>query len=237
MSLLSIVQNAARRLTIPVPTAVVTSLDAQVSQLLSLANKEGVELSARGDWQILTKELTFLTTGAETQIGGLATDYGHYLLDSMFNRSSIRKLAGPLTPAEWQAEKALPVYTAVDPAFRIRGNNLIFTPPNVTAGQTIAYEYISLNWVLADDLTTYKAAFTADTDTTLLNEPVMTDGVVWRFKSAKGFDCSEEFQEYEQRVATLIAQDGGGKPRINLQYGLPRIALYAGNIPLGNFPR
>ncbi len=212
-----------------------SSQDAQVAQLLSLANKEGVELSARADWQVLTKELTFLTTGAETQIGGLADDYGHYLIDSMFNRSAIRKIAGPLTPAEWQAEKALPVYTAVDPAFRIRGNQLIFTPSNVTAGQTIAYEYISLNWVLAADAT-YKASFTADTDTTLLNEPVMVDGVVWRFKSAKGFDCSEEFSEYEEKVARLTAQDGGGRPRANLQYGIPRVAIYAANIPLGNWP-
>jgi hypothetical protein len=204
-------------------------------QLLSLANKEGVELAARADWQVLTKEKTFLTTAAETQIGGLATDYGHYLIDSMFNRSAIRKIAGPLTPYEWQAEKAMPVYTAVDPAFRIRGNALLFTPSNVTAGQTIAYEYISLNWVLAVDGVTYKASFTADTDTTLLNEPLMTDGVVWRFKAAKGFEYGQDFAKYEADVARLSAQDAGGRPRANLQYGIPRAAIYAANIPLGNW--
>lgn len=203
--------------------------------MLSLLNKEGVELSARADWQVLTKEKTFLTVAQQIQTSSLDSDFGHYCIDTMFNRSAIRKVAGPLTPAEWQAEKAFPIYTAINPAFRIRGNNLLFTP-NPTAGQTVAYEFVSLNWVLAVDGTTYKPAFTADDDTTLLNEPIMTDGVVWRFKSAKGFDCSEEFQEYEARVATLIAQDGGGAPRLNLQYGLDRVAFYPANLPEGNWP-
>jgi hypothetical protein len=236
VSLLSIIQGAAGRLGIPSPSAVISSTNAQVAQLLSLANKEGVELSARADWQVLTKEKTFLTTAAETQVGAVATDYGHYLIDSMFNRSAIRKIVGPMTPAEWQAEKAFPVYTAVNPAFRIRGNALLFTPSDVTAGQTVAYEYISLNWVLAADGTTYKAAFTVDTDTSVLNETVMTNGVVWRFKSAKGLDFTEEFQEYEESVARLIAQDGGGRPRLNLGYGLGRTAFYPANIPEGNWP-
>ncbi len=195
-----------------------------------------MELSARADWQALTKEKTFLTTGAETQLNSIAADYGHYCIDSMFNRSSIRKLVGPMTPAEWQAEKAFPVYTAVNPAFRIRGNALLFTPSDVTAGQTVAYEYISLNWALAVDGVTYKAAFTADTDTSLLNEPVMTDGVVWRFKQAKGFEYGQDFAEYEGKVARLTAQDGGGKPRLNLRYGLDRVAMYPANLPTGNWP-
>jgi len=236
LSLLTIVQGACSRLAIPVPTAVVSSTNSQVAQLFSFANKEGVELSARADWQALTKEQVFLTSGTETQTGGLASDYGHYLLDSMFNRSAIRKLAGPLTPYEWQAEKAMPVYTAVDPAFRIRGNSLLFTPSNVTAGQTIAYEYISLNWVVAVDGTTYKPAFTADDDTSLLNEPVMIDGLVWRFKAAKGFEYGQDFTKYEAEVARLQAQDAGGRPRMNLQYGVPRAAVYAANIPIGDWP-
>jgi hypothetical protein len=236
LSLLTIIRNAAGRLGIPVPSAVVSSTDTQVMQLYSLANKEGVELSARADWQILTKEKTFLTTAAETQVGGLASDYGHYLIDSMFNRSAIRKIVGPLTPAEWQAEKAFPVYTAVNPAFRIRGNALLFTPSDVTAGQTVAYEYVSLNWVLAADGTTYKSSFTADDDTALLDEPLMTDGVVWRFKAVKGFEYGQDFTKYEEDVARISGQDGAGKPRLNLHYGLGRTAFYPANIPEGNWP-
>jgi len=235
MTCLSIIQAAAGRLGIPQPTAVVSSTNAQYIQLLNLLNKEGVELAARADWQVLTKQKTFLTTADEIQLLSVADDYGHYVIDTMYNRSAIRKIVGPLTPAEWQAEKAFPVYTAVNPAFRFRGNSLLFTP-DPTALQTIAYEYVSLNWVLAADGVTYKAAMTADTDTTLLNEPVMTDGVVWRWKSAKGFDFAEEFQEYEEKVARLEAQDGGGKPRLNLQYGLGRRAFYPANIPEGNWP-
>jgi hypothetical protein len=235
LSLLTIIQNAAGRLGIPSPSAVVSSTNAQVKQLLSLANKEGVELAARADWQVLTKEKTFTTVAQEIQTSSVATDYGHYSIDTMFNRSAIRKVVGPLTPAEWQAEKAFPVYTAVNPAFRFRGNNLLFTP-NPTAGQTVAYEYIGLDWVLAIDGTTYKAAFTADDDTSVLNEPVMTDGVVWRFKSAKGLDFTEEFQEYEEKVARLTAQDGGGKPRLSLHNGLGRTAFYPANIPEGTWP-
>lgn len=233
--LLTMVQNAAGRLAIPVPSGVVSSTDPQVMQLLSMANKEGQLLSARADWQVLTYQKTFSTTAAETQAGSLATDYGHYIIDTMYNRSGIRKIVGPLTPAEWQAEKAFPVYTAINPAFRIRGNALLFTP-DPSAGETVAYEYVSLNWALAVDGTTYKSSFTADTDTPLLNSDLMTNGIVWRFKSAKGFDFTEEFQNYEEEVARLVAQDGGGAPRLNLQYGLDRRAMYPANILEGSWP-
>ncbi len=234
-TLLAIIQAAAGRLAIPVPTAVMASTEAQVVQLLSLANKEGQMLASRADWQVLTKEQTFTTVAAEIQAGAVPSDYGHYLIDSMYNRTAVRKIVGPLTSAEWQAEKAFPVYTAMNPAFRIRGDDLLFTP-NPTAGQTVAYEYVGINWILAVDGVTYKAAFTADTDEPILNTDAMTDGIVWRFKAAKGFDYSEEFSAYEEDVNRLIAQDGGGKPRLNLRTGIGRRAFWPANIPEGSWP-
>lgn len=51
MSLLTAVQNACQELNLPAPTQVIGNTDAQVIQLLALANREGAEFSAdSGQW-------------------------------------------------------------------------------------------------------------------------------------------------------------------------------------------
>ena len=52
MSLLSVVQDACRRIGIVVPNAIVSSNDAQVMQLMTLLNQEWQYLSERFDWQV-----------------------------------------------------------------------------------------------------------------------------------------------------------------------------------------
>jgi hypothetical protein len=98
---------------------------------------------------------------------------------------------------------------------------MIPVPP---AGDTYAFEYISNNWVL-DATDVEKAAFTADTDTAILDEELITLGVIWRFLKAKGFDYAEAFRTYELQVSQALARDGS-KRTLNftqqVNYGRPR---------------
>ena len=141
MSLLTLVQDASRRIGLPVPNAVLSSTSDNVQQLAGLANEEGQELAARYNWQALTKEASFTTVAAEVQ-GSLATltgpDFGWILNETIWNRSQRRPIFGPKSPANWQMLKAS-FMNGPWIQYRFRGNQLLFLP-TPAAGQACFFE-------------------------------------------------------------------------------------------------
>ncbi len=211
MSLLTLVQDSADRLGIVRPSTVIGSADQQVRQLAGLANQEGKELARRHPWQYLTKEKTFTSVALESQstASAVPSDFDRFVNGTFYNRTSNRRVEGPLTSQEWQAYKASTATVLYD-AFRMRGNDILLAP-TPSAGSTYAYEYISTYWVATAGASTTpaQAAWAADTDVGLLAEEIMTLGVVWRFLKAKGLDYSEPFRTYEAQVMIAMAKDGG----------------------------
>lgn len=234
MSLLSIIQNVARLIAIPVPTAVVASTDPQVQQLLALANEEGQELADDTDqpWDRLILEHTFTTTAAQEQTGAVPTDWEAFIPNTFFNRTTMLEVCGPITPQQWQAIMAQPQLNRVFLAYRMRDSAFLITP-EPTAGETIAYEYVTKNWVLsASD--ERKDSFTADTDTCVFPEKLIRLGVRWRFLKAKGLDYAEDFRTYETEKAKAKAKTIGST-KLDVT---GRTAYNTGpmNVPLGNWP-
>lgn len=210
MSLLTIVQSACDRLSLERPSAVVTSTDVNVRTLFGLAQQEGKALASRGTWTVLQAEQTITTTATELQAGAFPADFDYLVPDTMFNRTTRRKVEGPLTQTEWQHTKSSLV-VRVNPCFRIIGTGFYITPAPA-AGNTIAFEYISRNWCQSAS-GTGQSAWIADTDTAKIDEELHTLGLVWRFKKSKGLDYGEDFASYESGVAQAIQRDGP-KPRI-----------------------
>jgi hypothetical protein len=207
MSLLTLIQDAADRLGIPRPSAVVGTSDTQVRQLLGLAQQEGKELSKMGNWQALVTEKTFTATATETQSSVIPTDFGWIIEGSFWNRTQDRRVMGPLDPQKWQALQT-GLYTSIWDAFRIRGDSMIMNPVP-TAGNSMAYEYVSKYWCQNAAGSTQRAAWLADDDTGRLDEELMTLGVMWRFLKAKGLDYSEPFRTYQMQVDQAFGRDGG----------------------------
>ena len=215
MSLLTIVQTVTERTGIPTPATVMGSTDPQVIQLRSLLEEEGASLSRRGDWESLTFEATHTTLAAEDQ-GAIATiasnGYRHIKNETLWDRTD--QLPVPLiNSTAWQRLKAT-VSAAPRFRYRIRGGKLLMTP-TPPASHTLAFEYVSKNWILGADLVTYKSAFTLDTDTLLLDEPLLTLGLRWRWKKEHGLEYAEDFRDYEMQVADFLGREGG-KPVIAL---------------------
>lgn len=212
MSLLTIVQGACARLSLPVPTGVVTSTsDVTAQQMWRLANEEGRELSRRAAWKALLREQTFTTVATAAQTSALASDLDWIVPDTMWNRTSDRKVFGPVSPQDWQRLQAIPV-GSIDLAYRIRATSLLMTP-TPTAGETVAYEYVTNKWCQTSGGTA-QTDWAADTDTALLDEELHTLGLVWRFKRAKGLDYSQEIQNYEVQVRQALLREGT-RPRIS----------------------
>lgn len=216
MSLLTIIQNAASRIGgITRPTVVVNATDPTQQQLLALAQEEGKALAREGTWRALTSEATFTTVAAASQTSSIPSDFDWYIPDTMFNRTRRRRVTGPLTPEQWQLAQATLV-TYVNPAFRMRGTTILISP-TPAAGETVAYEYITAKWCQSN-ASVAQAAWTADTDTPLLDEELHTLGIIWRWRKSKGLDYAEDFNTYNYQVQQALLRDGG-RPRLSMSSG------------------
>lgn len=211
MTILSICQDAAGRMGLVVPSAVVTATDAITKEMYRLAKQEGKELSRRGSWRALTTEKTFTTVATAAQTDALPSDLDWIIPETMFNRTMNRIVDGPLSAEEWQGIQASLV-TRVWPAYRVRGTSLLMTP-TPTAGDTVGYEYITKNWCQSS-LSVAQSTWAADTDTALLDEELHTLGLIWRFKRAKGLDFEAEAALYDTQVRLALHREGS-KPRIS----------------------
>ena len=231
MSFLTIIQNAATRLGLNSPSAAYTSSDAQIVQLVGLAQEEGKILSRRHPWAVLTKETTFTGTAAAAQTGAIPSDFDRFVEETFYNRTQKREVTGPLSPQDWQFTQAVVASTLVE-SFRVRGSSILITPtPNGT--DTYAFEYISNQWCESSGGTD-QSAWAADSDTGILSEELMTEGVIWRFLRAKGMDYAEQFRTYEMQVADKFAKDGG-KRRINMGRRSARGFARAPFVPEGSW--
>lgn len=239
MSLLTCIQRAASRVRLSVPTAVATSTDPQVLQLLACANEDGQELAQRHRWQALTREATHTTLAAELQgtlesITGAANGFNYILTETMWDRTNDRPLI-PISSEGWQRDKANALTGTYSQRYRFRGDSL-YAMPAPDAGDTWAFEYLSKYWVRNAADSARSDYFSNDSDVSLLNENIITMGVIWRFKQIKGFDFGPDQQKYEALVADAIARDLPS-PRLNMsepwRIRYPLDSRY--NLPEGNF--
>jgi hypothetical protein len=232
MSLLTICQDAANEIGVPSPSTVVGSTDTTNIQLLAAANREGKNLVAGYDWQTLIKEEAHTTLAAESQgdMSTIATDFLRFSNDTMWNRTTDRKYYGPLNNAQWQRLKAS-VSSGITNYFRIRGNALLFHPAP-PAGESVFFEYIGKNWVITSGSTANATSFAADANTTVLDEDLITLGVIWRFLKQKGLPYDNQFQEYRLKLSEKQSKDGA--KQIIRMAGPNRLYLPV-NEPEGNF--
>jgi hypothetical protein len=215
-TLLEITQDFCGRQNLPVPTTVYGTTDPQVRQMSKLLEEEGNDLSLRHGWERLILEASHTSLAAEDQgaIATIASNGFRYILNqTIWDRSTRLPVCGPMNPQQWQALKAV-VTTGPRYQFRIRGGKLLVNPSPV-AGESWYFEYVTKNWILGADGTTYKRRFTLDTDVVLLPEDLCLQGLRWRWKKEKGMDYAEDFRTYETQVKEQASKDGG-KPILRM---------------------
>lgn len=205
MTLKTMINEVQDIVGLPAASSIVSNTEIEVRQLLALANREGRELKRRYPWEILRKEQTFTSTATETQATAIPSDFDHFVNETMYNRSQTRRVVGPLTVGEWQAQKGLTVSILTD-AFMIRGGAWLATP-TPEAGDTYAFSYVSKNWC-QDSSSTGQAAWAADDDTGILDETLMGQGVQWRWLQTQGLDYAEAYRTYQFEVSQAILIDG-----------------------------
>jgi hypothetical protein len=239
VSLLTIIQPAALRFGFTSPSVAASSTDQSIVQMVAFANEEGQELAASYPWQNIRFECSFTTLATEIQ-GNIKSlclvtnpqyPYEYIYNETIWNRTQRRPIFGPKSPAEWQQLKAQFVQGPWQ-QYIIRGDNILMTPAP-SAGQSCYFEYVTKNWCTNAAGSTGKSSMTADDDVSLINERLITLGVVWRFQQAKGLDYSASYEKYQSAIIDAKAREGG---KATLDLSGYNTDVYPGTlVPAGNW--
>lgn len=208
-NVLSLCQDAAVEVKLTRPSAVI-GITTKDERLLARALTKTCTQLQDDNWQKLIREKTFTTVAAETQTDTpLPIDFLRFVNNTIFNRTTRQRVFGPLSDEEWQSMKATAATWSYD-SFRIRGGSWLIAP-TPTAGQTIAYEYVTS--YIGTDATgaTPKAAFTVDTDLTYWDDELMVLGIAMNVLDIDGNDYAEKSYQFQARKAKLLSLDGGSR--------------------------
>lgn len=220
MTVLSAMQSAAIRLIGRKPTVFFGATDADKfeTEIVDLVNEVAADIAESHDWQALTKVHTITGDGALSAFP-LPNDYDRMLLVSdMFDPDSWAwNYIHYTNVSEWLRDKARGL-VGIPGAWIMLENNFNFFPVPAT-GAEAEFPYISNKYARSAG-NVAKAAFSADDDSFILSEKLVTLGLIWRYRSQKGLGYSEDMQNYELELSKQQARDGGSRV---IRKGLPRV--------------
>lgn len=212
MSLGSLLRQAADEVGITRPSVnAPQAVDTGTQQMVALLKRAGEDLISKFEWSALITGGT-LTTVAHQAAYAVPADFDRFVDETQWQSSSRVPLYGPLNQQDWARNEFGAV--TVGPYYRqqLRGNSLYLQPTPSAAGQTVAFYYISSNWIQqSGDPTQPSTSFAADADTFLLPEALLLASVKWRLLRAKRLSYDEERDEFDRLLVSAQAQDRGAR--------------------------
>jgi hypothetical protein len=184
MTLLSIVQGLAKNVGVQVPSQVIGSSAREMVEALQFVHETGEELARRVDWGQLQQSAT-LTGDGTNKVHTLPSGFSR--LNSGVSVTS-GGIVRPLSRAEWNT--LAPVQGA--PRYFLLEGAEITLWPYLANAATATVQFQSKNWTSAGS-----ATFTADDQTSLIDEALFLKGLIVRWRRQKGMDVAEYDAEYE----------------------------------------
>lgn len=233
MTLLTALNRAQRRLSLPVTSGIVADGQETQNLLWELANATAEDLLAH-DWPLLTRTQSFTASLASLQASGKASNFKRAVKSTFWNATSDRQIAGPLRPQEWALANGDSITSSITQwaMFRYDGLHLFPVP---TVADTITYEYIINTPVLAVDATTYKTLFTADNDSFVLGDRLLYLGVRWRYMADKGRDYAEALRDSEWAIEEEMRNQRGAGRDVSLAPQTDESGITEPNVPDSGF--
>lgn len=171
----------------------------------------------------------------------MPSDFDFYQNATWWDRTNHWALIGPDSPQIDQWHRSGIVATGPRRHFRNIGpypDQFRLWPPPFELVQPIqaVFEYMSISAVMVlGSPITFQQYFTADTDTSLLNDRVLIMGIKWRFWEQKGMNFGSKRSDYDQYLDRLVARDGGSAT-LSLARRGSSILISPFNVQDGNFP-
>lgn len=205
--ILPAIKSAILRLTGVTVQEVFGSSETIAIEMADLVNEVAASIVDSHDWRALTKVHQVVGDGSTAY--ALPTDYDRMVMASEVDdaNSWFWGYQAFESVNEWMRFQS-GTYSVISPGgWIILGGELQFYPaPNGTA----QFPYISRNWAI-DEAGGRKAAFTADNDIFVLDERLLTLGLIWRWQEQKGMEYAESLQTYEIALARAQSRDKGAR--------------------------
>lgn len=205
-TLLQICTFASDEIGISRPSSVVSSQEPDVQKLLRYANKTGNRIMKAYAWQQLRKGSTFAALGQYEQTGILPSDFDRMVAETFWNRSTTVNIAGPVSDVQWETLLAQNMNFPNQNYFIFRDGQILIYPTS-GVGNTLAFTYVNKNYVVDGDTQASKDSFTKDSDTTVLDDELMIQGIIFEFLDNDGQPAATAFQKYTDRFNLLVGQD------------------------------
>ncbi|WDR03624.1 hypothetical protein PSQ19_06020 [Devosia algicola] len=213
MSILSVCQTLSTKIGIARPTVIYGSTDRDMLALQGVIADAVLAIKEAHDWQKLKAIATM--TGDATKVGfDLPTDYDRMLKTaSLWSSRYLWAMNHILDSDKWLELLTIP-YTQVTGSWTIYGDQVQILDTMAT-GDTAKFFYIKNLPVVAADGTTFKPAFTIDSDVFRLNEDLLRLAIIYKWKQAKQQSYEEEMNDFNIILNRMIDKDGGGKPIVS----------------------
>lgn len=211
-TLKTIMDRAARRLSLPVPADWLTSADPNHKAMIEAMYETGDDLVNRADWSTLTEWGQYTVTGGNSSvtIPG-ASNFLRLTKDenAVFRRTPSKMPLLPM-PSKADIEQSRQWSTAGSARFYrlatlFNGDQAIEFYPVDAADWTLNLSFISKYWIRgASAQATWT---TAATDKSALPDRLIELGVRWRFRDQKGLEHASLKADYERQIPVYAAQD------------------------------
>ncbi len=195
--------------------------DPAVVQLTYLLTTVGRQLVMLHPWQMLQREHVITTQVGDSGKYTLPSDFDHMIDQTAWSRTQRVSVPGSVSPQIWQYLRGRNlVSSTIYLIFReAEGEFWVFPqPPDaaVPVGLTVAFEYISRDWVqTADTVGTSTPAYRdkpIESGDLVLFDPLLAVKMLkLRFKEARGADSTAAQNEALQVFASKTGQDVGAE--------------------------
>jgi len=164
-----------------------------------------------------SNSLTTTQLASATSVGGSVTfsktiyplppDYETITDNTHWDKTKHWQMLGPVDAQQWQWLKSGYISTGPRVRWRILGNEFQIWPPYNTQ-EYLGFEYRSKGWArnAANDV---KNSFTADSDTTVLDDNVLVLATKLKYFQIKSFDTTALQQDYMRYLSIAKANDKG----------------------------
>lgn len=181
--------------------------DTSDRKLLRALHKTCAVLAAGHDWQVIQARHSWSAVAAVDQPGGLPGDFLRVVDETFWNESRRLPVVWPMTSRDWQeAEAGISPITSPS---AIQDGNVIKIRPAPSVNEVFAFRYIRKRIGFAADGTTARERFSADTDTPLWDDELVTLGVVYHFRKMERLDYAQDERDFDLMKIDRIKADGG----------------------------
>lgn len=210
MTVLTACQSALVRLVGRRPATIFSAQEQTVVEVADLVTEVATDIMKSHDWQALTKVDTITGDGTASAFP-LPDDYDRMCLAQgvqdglswFFNYTQSPDMDTWIALQDGYFQQLSPGW------WMILEQQFQFAPAP-PSGAVAKYPYISRNFARSP-AGVPQAAFTADADTFVLDERLLTLGLIWKWRAQKRLEYAEDMQTYEIALSQAQARDPGSR--------------------------